>query len=154
MRAKYDLHRQMKNVDGTVLWYAKAAVDDTGRYGTMLRNHYWKDPALQPLMPFIDDKAPKAPRSVKPLWTPDGYVLFWSAPKAKQWGDEAHQYVVYQFAKGDKVDLNDASKIVAITRQPWYRLPYAGGKQKYTYVVTALDRMSNESKGKKKSVRL
>lgn len=154
MDAKFRLHRQSKNVGGTVLWYAKAAVDNTGNYGTMLRNYYWKSPALQPLMPFIDDKAPKAPRSVKPLWTKDGYFLFWTAPKGKTWKDIAHKYVIYRFAKGEKVNLDDASKIIAVTQQTWFQLPYANSKQKYTYVVTALDRMSNESKGVKKKVTL
>jgi len=154
MGAKYQLHRQMKHVDGTVLWYAKAAVDNTGNYGTMLRDVYWKYPALQPRMPFIDDKAPKSPKSVKALWTQDGYFLFWTAPKAKTWADEAHQYVIYRFEKGEKVDIGDPSKIMAVTNRLWYKLPYTNSGKRYTYVVTALDRMSNESKGVKKKVRL
>ena len=35
-----------------------------------------------------------------------------------------------------------------------YRLPYVDGKKHYTYVVTALDRMSNESKGRRKGIDL
>ena len=34
------------------------------------------------------------------------------------------------------------------------RLNYKDGSTKYVYVVTALDRMSNESHGKKKKVKL
>ncbi|MBQ8047421.1 MAG: family 10 glycosylhydrolase [Prevotella sp.] len=154
MGAKYRLHDQMGHVGGTVLWYAKAAVDNTGNYGSMLRDVYWKYPALQPRMPFIDDKAPKAPKGVKPVWTPDGYVLFWTAPKAKKWNDEVARYVVYRFAKGEKVNVDDASKIVAVTSNTWYKLPFANSNKKYTYVVTALDRMSNESKSVKKKVKL
>ena len=52
--AKHRLHRQAANVQGTVLWYAKAAVDNPGNYGTLLRTDYWRYPSLQPLMPFID----------------------------------------------------------------------------------------------------
>lgn len=154
MEAKYQLHEEMRNVCGTVLWYAKAVVDNTGNYGGMLRNRYWKYPALQPRMPFIDNKAPKAPKGVKPVWTSDGYVLFWQAQAAKGWADEAHRFVVYRFGKGEKVNLDDASKIVTITGKPYYLLPYEDGKQSFTYVVTALDRMSNESKGAKKRVKL
>ena len=58
--AKMKLHRQMKNVQGTVLWYAKAAVDNVGNYGTSLRNNYWRRPALQPLMPFHRRKGAQA----------------------------------------------------------------------------------------------
>ena len=152
--AKQQLHNQVPAVQGTVLWYAKAAVDDTGNYGTNLRQQYWRYPALQPLMPFLDNKAPGKPRSVRPVWTNDGYVLFWTAPKAKSWSDEATRYVVYRFAKGEKVNTDDPSHIIAVTSSTWLKLPYVNGSQKYTYVVTALDRLQNESKGAKKKLKL
>ncbi len=152
--AKQQLHNQVPAVQGTVLWYAKAAVDDTGNYGTNLRQQYWRYPALQPLMPFLDKKAPGKPRSVRPVWTNDGYVLFWTAPKAKSWSDEATRYAVYRFAKGEKVNTDDPSHIIAVTSSTWLKLPYVNGSQKFTYVVTALDRLQNESKGAKKKLKL
>ena len=154
MPAKFALHQQQPYVQGTVLWYAKAAVDNVGNYGTMLRNNYWRYPALQPRMPFIDSKAPKKPKKLAVVWTADGPVLFWTNPKAKKWGDEVKKSVVYRFKKGEKINLDAPSKIVGITPETMLRLPYDGGKQKYTYVVTSLDRLSNESKGAKKKVRL
>lgn len=154
MPAKYRLHRQMNHVDGVVLWYAKAVVDNVGNYGTVLRENYWKTPALQPRMPFIDDKAPKKPRKVKAVWTSDGYMLFWQQPKGKDWDDVATKYVVYRFAQGESVDLDNTARMVAVTADTFLKLPYADGSARYTYVVTALDRMSNESAAKKKKVRL
>lgn len=154
MPAKHGLHRDMAHVQGTVLWYAKAVVDNVGNYGTMLRTNYWRYPALQPRMPFIDGRAPKKPRKVKPVWTSDGYILFWQAPNGKGWKDEAVKYVVYRFEKGERVNIDDPSKIVAITAETMYRLPYSDGSARYTYVVTALDRMQNESKAKKVKVKL
>ena len=152
--AKMRLHQQLPAVKGTVLWYAKAAVDNVGQYGTSLRNTYWRYPALQPSMPFIDDKAPKKVTKVKPVWTEDGLVLFWTAPKGKDWNDKAEKYVVYRFAKGEAVNIKDPSKIVSITNQTFYKLPYNDGKERYTYVITALDRLQNESKAVKKKIKL
>lgn len=154
MPAKHKLHQEARHVDGTVLWYAQSVTDDIGNYGSVLRTAYWKYPALQPLMPFIDKKRPKKPRKVKAVWTSDGYILFWSVPRGKKWGDIAKQYVVYRFAKGERIDIENPAKIVAITADTYYKLPYNKGNQKYTYVVTALDRMSNESKAKKVKVKL
>lgn len=154
MPAKMALHRQLPNVDGTVIWYAKAAVDNIGNYGTLLRNVYWKYPALQPKMPFIDGKAPKKVRKLKTVWTNDGYMLFWTAPKGKGWKNEAVRYVVYRFGSKEKIDISDPSKIVKITSDLFYKLPYVNGKTKYIYVVTALDRLQNESKIEKEKVRL
>jgi len=152
--AKYLLHQQMPNVKGTVLWYAKAVVNNIGNYGTMLRNNYWRQPALQPEMSFISKKTTRKVRHLKPVWTSDGYILFWTAPKGKKWQNTATKYVVYQFAKGEKVNTRDASKIVAVTPNTFYKLPYVNGKQKYTYVVTALNRLDNESKMRKKTIKL
>ena len=149
MNAKYNLHAQLSNVQGTVLWYAKAAVDNVGNYGTMLRQVYWKTPALQPLMPWIDKKAPKKVKGLKMVDFGKGPMLMWQAPKGKTWKDKTERYVVYRFPKGVRVDLNDASRIVAITSETFYELPTAT-KDKTTWAVTSLDRVSNESKAKKK----
>ena len=152
--AKMALHRQMPNVQGTVLWYAKAAVDNIGNYGHNLRNVYWKYPALQPEMPFIDNKAPKKVSKLKPIWTEDGYVLFWTAPKGDNWNDKAVKYVVYRFRKGERQDYSNPANIFAITQQPFVKLPYENGSQKWIYAVTALDRLQIESKAVKKKVSL
>ena len=152
--AKMTLHKQLPYVKGSILWYAKAVVDNVGNYGTTLRNVYWKYPALQPEMPFIDSKAPQKVKKLKPMWIDGDYVLFWTAPAAKSWDDEAVKYVVYRFAKDDKVDINDPSKIMTITNETFHKLPYEKGKEKWTYVVTALDRLQNESKIAKKKIKL
>jgi uncharacterized lipoprotein YddW (UPF0748 family) len=146
LAAKMALHAELPRIQGTVLWYAKAAVDNVGNYGTLLRNNYWRMPALQPLMPHIDKKAPKAPRKLKAVRMDDGeHVLFWMPPKGKGWQDEAASYVVYRFEKGEPINIDDPSKIVKVTTDCLYMIP-AGQSGRFTYVVTALDRMQNESK--------
>ena len=154
LAAKMALHAELPRIQGTVLWYAKAAVDNVGNYGTLLRNNYWRMPALQPLMPHIDKKAPKAPRKLKVVRMDDGeHVLFWMPPKGKGWQDEAASYVVYRFEKGEPINIDDPSKIVKVTTDCLYMIP-AGQSGRFTYVVTALDRMQNESKLAKKKVKL
>ena len=151
---KYDLQRQLPNVQGSCQWYARYVADNTGNYCAALAANYHRTPALQPAMPWIDKKAPGKVRKLKALWTSDGYMLFWTAPKAKNEMDCARQYVVYRFNKGQKVDIENPAAIVCITTNTFITLPYADGRQKYTYVVTALDRLHNESKGKKITVKL
>ena len=152
LAAKMALHQQLPNVQGTVLWYAKAAVDNIGNYGTSLRNVYWKTPALQPSMPWLDKKAPGKVRKLECIDMEGKQVLFWTAPKAKRWGDIAERYVVYRFNHGEKVNIDDPSKIVAITTQTYYELPVLE-PGKYVYAVTALDRIQNESKPVKKKLK-
>ena len=65
-----------------------------------------------------------------------------------------NQTMIYRFDAKEKVDISDPSHIVAITRDNFYKLPYENGKTKYRYVVTALDRLHNESKIVAKKVKL
>lgn len=154
MPAKYQLQRSLSTVQGSCQWYAAAVVNNPGNYRDLLVQEYHKYPALVPTSPFMDDKAPGKVRKLKPVWTADGYILFWTAPKAKDEMDEAVQYVVYRFKNGEKINISDPSHIVKITRDTFYKLPYEDGKTKYQYVVTALDRLHNESKTVKKKIKL
>lgn len=151
---KMQLQRSYPAIEGSCQWYAAAVVDNPGNYRTTLTRYYHRYPALQPLYPFIDKKAPGKVRKVKDIWMSDGYVLFWTAPKAKTEMDKAIKYVVYRFKKGEKRDIEDASKIVCITRDTFYKLPYEDGETTYYYVITALDRLQNESKAVKKKIKL
>ena len=154
MPAKYRLQRTLRGVQGSCQWYAAAVVRNEGGYATALKQAYHRTPALQPRMPHLDNKPPKKPSHLKAMWMPDGYYLFWTAPKAKTEMDEAKSYVVYRFAPGQKRNLENADNIVCITREKMLKLPYHNGRTKYTYVVTALDRLQNESKGAKVKVKL
>lgn len=154
MPEKFRIQRATRGVVGNCLWYSAAVVRNEGNYATALQKVYQRRPALQPLMPFIDKKAPRKPRKLKALWMPDGYYLFWTAPKASDEMDAARYYAVYRFAKGDKTDLSNADHLVEITPDTFIRLPYDDGETKYTYIVTALDRLQNESKGTKERVKL
>ena len=153
MARKMELHTQMPRIKGTVLWYAKAAVDNVGNYGTKLRTNYWRYPALQPTMKSIDSKAPKKPRKVQVIDVEGQKVLFWTAPKGEGWKDAAVKYAVYRFNQGEKVDINNTSKLVAITGETHYELPAAEEGSRCVYAITALDRVQNESSYKKVKVK-
>ena len=151
---KLGLQRSMRHVSGSCMWYSAALASNTGNYAEALRYNYHQRPALQPLMPFIDSREPGKPTKLRPVWTASGYILFWTAPKAKTEMDRARQYVVYAFPKGEAVDLNNTDRIVTITTDTHYQLPFEHGMRKYTYIVTALDRLQNESKPAKRTVKL
>ena len=151
---KMALERAYQTIGGSCQWPASAVVENAGKYRDALVQEYHKYPALVPVFDFMDDKAPGKVRKVKKVWTEDGYMLFWTAPKAKDEMDRAVQYVVYRFDDKEKVNIDDASHIVAVTRNNFYKLPYKDGKNKCRYVVTALDRLHNESKSVSKKVKL
>ncbi len=146
--AKYNLQRSLPNIKGSCQWYAAAVVSNPGNYRTVLSRHFHSTPALQPLMPYIDKKAPGKVRKLK---LEGRSALVWQAPKYKNEMDRARQYVIYRFAKHEKVDFSSAEHIVAITSDTEYALTSASPHQPYpqvecTYFITALDRLHNESK--------
>lgn len=151
---KMALQRAYQTIGGSCQWPASAVVENAGKYRDALIDEYHKYPALPPVFDFMDNEAPAKVRKMKPVWTEDGYILFWTAPKYKEEMNRAVQYVVYRFNDKEKVNIDDPSHIVAITRDNFYKLPYEDGKTKYRYVVTALDRLHNESKSVGKKIKL
>lgn len=151
---KMALQRAYQTIGGSCQWPASAVVENAGKYRDALIAEYHKYPALLPVFDFMDNEAPAKVRKMKPVWTEDGYILFWTAPKYKEEMNRAVQYVVYRFNDKEKVNIDDPSHIVAITRDNFYKLPYEDGKTKYRYVVTALDRLHNESKSVGKKIKL
>ncbi len=147
MKAKYSLQRTLPGIMGSCQWYAKAVVDNPGNYGTMLRQVYHRHPALQPEMRWIDKKAPGKPRNIAILASPQGPVMTWNAPKSRKEMNRAVSYAIYRSDDSGKLDTRDSRYLVTVTRDCSYVLPKdALG---HTYVITALDRLQNESKGVK-----
>lgn len=151
---KMTLQRSFPTIQGSCMWYASALHENMGNYAGALRDEYNKYPALIPEYDFMDNKAPKKVRKLKPIWTEDGYILFWTEPRYRDEMQRAVQYVVYRFRYGEACNIDDPSHIVAVTRNTFYQLPYEDGTRRYRYVVTALDHLNNESKIKAKSVKL
>ena len=153
MLSKYQIQRSLTNIQGSCQWYAAAVVNNPGNYRTMLEQVYHLHPALQPTMPWIDKKAPRKIKKLSVAYQDgDGLLgsgtifLTWKAPKGKKEMDKACQYAIYRFAPGEKVQLtaDDASHLVAVVSETRY--PLHGNMTGYTFVVTALDRLHNESK--------
>ena len=151
---KMQLQRSYEAVGGSCQWPASAVAENAGGYATALTQEYHRWLSLQPEFPFIDSKSPKRVKGLCTLWTDKGPVLFWEAPRYKNEMNRPIKYVVYRFAKGERVNLSDATKIVGFTQSTFFYLTDQQGDTKYTYVVTALDRLHNESKAKKQKITL
>ena len=151
---KMELQRSYGSISGSCQWPASAVAENVGGYATALGEEYHRWLALQPEYPFIDNKAPKKVKGLQVIETGDGPVLCWTAPKYKKEMDRPVKYVVYRFSKGEKRNLDDATKIVGFTQTTFFPLMQQGDGTKYTYVVTALDRLHNESKPRKEKIKL
>ncbi|MCD7976785.1 MAG: family 10 glycosylhydrolase [Tannerellaceae bacterium] len=152
-KMKYE--RMLPHIDGNCFWPANEILWNNQGVADSLKRNYHRYPALIPAYTHMHDRAPEEVKDLKVEWTADGYLLHWKARQSKTNPELASYFVIYRFEDKEVVDPEDPSKIVGITREMKYQLPYEKGKIKYRYVVTAVDRFHNEStKGKIKKVKL
>jgi len=153
--AKMKLERTLPGIDGNCWWSGYSLIANVQGIADSLKNNYQKYPALIPAYVHLHKKAPKDVKKLTVEWTPSGYLLHWEQNGNPSNPEKAQYYVIYQFENKEKTNLADPSKIVYITRETSYLLPYSKGKTKYKYVVTSVDRFQNETKkGKSKKVTL
>ncbi|QHL88134.1 family 10 glycosylhydrolase [Nibribacter ruber] len=141
------LNRQTPNVHGSVFFSSKSVMSNPLGVQDSLRQNFYKYPALVPTMPWLDDVAPLAPKSVKATNTLDGIHLAWKAPAPAPDGETARYYVVYRAPKGTDIDMENPAHILKIHHGGTSYLDTSAiSGQKYTYLVTAVDRLHNESR--------
>ncbi len=152
---KMRYERALPNVSGNCFWPANELLRNNQGVADSLKRHYHRYPALIPAYTHLHDQAPKAVKGLTTEWTADGFLLQWKAQQSPDNPELAHYFVIYRFEDKEPVDLSNPARIVGMTRDTWYRLPYDHGEVKYRYVVTAVDRFHNESeKGKSKKIKL
>lgn len=152
---KMRYERRLPHIAGNCFWPANEILWNNKGVADSLQRHYHRYPALIPAYTNMHNRAPEEVKKLKTEWTADGFMLHWKAEQSKTNPELAWYFVVYRFDPKEEVDLNNPAKIVGITRNTFYKLPYDEGKIKYRYVVTAVDRFHNESpKGKSKKVKL
>lgn len=99
--------------------------------------------AIPPAMPWLDSIPPAQPKLLATASTA-GTLLRWEIDNPKT---EALRYLVYRFEAGEATDLNRTDRILTLTTQMQYLDNDKSRPARCTYVVTALDRTWNESKG-------
>jgi uncharacterized lipoprotein YddW (UPF0748 family) len=136
LRHKVELTRASENIQGNCWWPGYAVTRNEGGAADILREELQSTIALCPSYPWISDAKPAA---VSDLQCNDR-KLTWTAAEASNKTCDVVRFVVYYFKTASKIDLENAEAIVAVTNRPEYTSTRAG-----IYVVTALDRVNNES---------
>lgn len=151
---KMRYERTLPNVKGNCFWPANEILWNNKGVADSLKRNYHRYPALIPAYSHMHKNTPKEVKKIKAEWTQQGYLLNWQAEQSLTNPELASYFVIYRFKDKEPIDTGNPAKIVAITRETSYLLPYKTGKQKYQYVITAVDRFHNENQGKHKKVKL
>ena len=149
LHTKMKMVREDPNVHGNVWWSGYSMLRNPDGFIDSLRNDYQKYPALVPLFEHIDNIPPAPVKKFTGKNTPSGKQLTWEATPAQNELDKAAYFCVYRFELNEPVNIEDVTKLQKIVRRPVYIIPQSSDNRKYKYVVTALDRLYNESKASK-----
>lgn len=146
--------REMPFVHGNCYWYGYQILENFEGVADALRTGAHRSKSLLPAYTHLHDGRPSSVKKLKDVYAEDMHFLTWNFKKESGNPELAQRFVVYRFGKGEKVDISRADRIVKITPDNFFLLPYEGGEKQYTYVVTALDAFHNESKPSKTKVKL
>ena len=140
--------RSNPRVQGSVYFSSKSLTNNLAGFQDSLRRDFYRYPALPPAMLWKDDVAPQAPLQLRAyLKLPSTIHLEWDEPLRARDGEAAYGYVIYRFKEGEKINVQDASKIIKIRFNNTTSYSDNTGVKgaTYQYVVTAIDRLKNES---------
>lgn len=136
LRHKVELARNGENIRGNCWWPAYSVTANVGGIADSLKADMQSTIALVPDYPWISSRRPASVEGLKI----EGDKLLWKAPAQRGQTGDVVKYVVYCLPDGDIHDLDNAEYIVAVTPEPEIKVTKPG-----YYVVTALDRVNNES---------
>ena len=141
-------------VDGDVYFSAKDVRADAGSSITDLVQTHYSRPAIVPPIHHLGAAAPLRPGSLSAHRQADGVLVSWRSP-AEHDQATATSYAIWRFdghLHPDDQQLADATNLLATVRRTADQLQQfvdhdAVAGRRYTYLITALDRVWNESPG-------
>ena len=140
MNEQVALTRSTPGINGSAFYSANSFKKNCYGLNEDMKNNWYKTPSLLPAMPWIDSIPPASPKAESIVTTNGFKQLNWTVSNPKQ---EALQFAIYRFEKGEQATIS-ASHLITILRGNSY-IDYASRNKKYKYVITALDRLQNES---------
>lgn len=146
--------REMSFVDGNCYWYGYLILDNSSDVVNTFKTSTHRAKSLIPAYTHMHKGRPDKVKKLAQVYVEDMHLLTWEHKKQPHNPESAQQFVIYRFRSGEKVDINRAENIVAVTPDNFFVLPYEGGKNRYTYAVTALDAFKNEGKAVRIKVKL
>ncbi|WP_154647847.1 glycoside hydrolase family 10 protein [Pedobacter arcticus] len=139
--------RNNKNIQGSVFFSSKSVTNNMGSFQDSLRQNLYKNTALPPTMPWIDNIPPAVPIKLTVKRGSSSVLLNWKKPLQVRDGDTAYGYVIYRTVAAHKLDINNPQQILKVVYNDSesFEDKSVERKEKYRYSITALDRMKNES---------
>ena len=139
------LKKAHPEVSGSIFYSANSFTNNPYDVNRKLREGDFKFPALIPAMRWKDSIPPLPPEHLY-INQHDFFIsLNWEKPAPAADGEQPNYYVVYRFAEDEKINMEKSSAIIAVQRDTKLRDQIEDPTKSYTYIVTSVDRLHNES---------
>jgi len=140
-------NRNFPEMKGSMFFSTKSLLNNPLGFTDRLKNDIYRYPALVPVMPWLDQVAPAVPKERRAIRKASGVEVTWSAGSGEE---NTAYYVVYRFEGEGTGSKEEAASIVGTVRKApgdmQRFVDHTGTEGRtYTYAVTAVDRLHNES---------
>ena len=149
MPSQIRLNRANGKVQGSIYYNTNTLNKNPLGFRDSLITNFYRTPSLMPTMAWKDAIAPNVPQNLSVNLTNTGLELKWTKPSAGTSElDKIRGYVIYRFANNEAVDITKSATIRTIIYKDttaFFDTQSTPQSTKYTYVITAFDRLQNES---------
>jgi uncharacterized lipoprotein YddW (UPF0748 family) len=142
------LNRTTPSVLGSIFYNTTSLRANLLGFTDSLKTNLYKTPALIPAMTWKDSVPPNKPTNLTANINAaqSSVTLSWTRPTAATDGETAKYYVVYRFLVNETINLDKSAAIRSITTDTTTNFVDAfANPAAFVYVVTAVDRLHNES---------
>ncbi len=151
---KLNQAKEGNRIRGNCFWYGYQVLDNNYHVRDFLRKEVFTKTALPPAFTNIDAVAPEKVCNMKITMTQQGLRVAWQYVVTDDPLQKPRYFCVYKFHKGEKVDISDGSHMLLRTVNTNFIDQDVSRSTKYTYVVTSVDVVGNESVPVKKSFKV
>jgi uncharacterized lipoprotein YddW (UPF0748 family) len=138
--------RVAENIGGNCFWSGDMLLSGKNGYKDSLKTEYFKHHAIAPNYPKLSHKAPKQPNNLRLEMMGAEPKLYWDAEDSGNDMEKPWYYIVYACDyRARLIDQFDPSRIVYVGTETEYTIPEDVNPLHYKYIVTAVNRMQNES---------
>ncbi|WP_459517774.1 glycoside hydrolase family 10 protein [Aquirufa aurantiipilula] len=139
------ISRSLPKVQGAIYFSSRQISQNTKGWRDSLRTKHFEHIALVPPMLWIDSIAPTAPHQVNLAKQKDQWILRWKEGEPSLDNDPPRYYLVYRIQKDEIEPLDKAENIIYKGSDKQLIIDSKWIKSGTGFVVTALDRLHNES---------
>ncbi|MDY7393765.1 family 10 glycosylhydrolase [Aureibaculum sp. 2210JD6-5] len=141
-----DLNKTYKNIKGTTYFSAKSFNKNAYGINEILKEKYYQYPTLPPSSNHKKEFIPEPVSNIRlDKIKRKNYQLSWNTmPENTE--KEAVKFLIYKFDRGESMDINNPSKIIALTGETHFNI-HKKVKKRTAFVIFPVSRNNNIGKG-------